>query len=140
MRINSVAILPNSLKKPERSSKSHQVINKYTLKPAFQTLSMKVQYLLRREFLKTNFPDIDLTNIAASSVEYREFEGSLKFRISAFGLFGGWMSVSEFRGDQSDIFAFSNESAYALARVLLTQYQCPIIIFKNGDHVDTLFS
>lgn len=121
-------------------SKSHQIINKYMLKPAYPTLSLKTQYLLRREFLKANFPDVDLSNLSASTVEYREVEGVLKFRISAFGLFSLWINVSGFQGDQSDIFALSSESAYALARELLIKFQCPIMIFRNGDHIDTIFS
>lgn len=125
---------------PSKIPKSHRIINSFVLKPAYQTLSMKAQFLLRREFLKANFPDIDLACIAASSVEYRVFKGILKFRISAFGLFGGWMLVSEFQGDQSDIFTDSKESADALARQLLVKFQCPILIFRNGDHVDTIFS
>lgn len=115
---------------------------RYFLKPAYITLSVRTQFLVKREFCKTFLPDMDLTEaLLICSIEFKDLDDVKIFRLTAINIIGDWQKVSDFRQDMSgEVSAFTLEEAQELAHVMLTRWGTPVLIIHGEHHIGTVFS
>lgn len=114
---------------------------RYFLKPAYTTLSVRTQFLLKREFCKSHLPDTDTTEAMLScSIEFKNSDNVEIFRLTAFNILGVWQKVSDFQQDMTEVSAFTLKEAQDLAHVMLTRWGTPVLITQGEHHIGTVFS